>query len=303
MKKFIQYSHKKTIRSIQKLKLPKQSTPNNWALFILLSHLLSLGLSTPAQSAIPLVAPLNIFGRDDRSLRVSLPPELTAIGRLMRGGAYCTATVVGRRLLLTAAHCVVDRETRTPYPLSELSFVAGAGTTAQRPAVGIVASEVGGTHTDVNRAWDWALLTLAENLGDQTGWIPLRAASPRELTQLQSGLTLVGYSRDLADGNVPSTHYGCSIHSVSRGVIEHDCDMTPGASGGPILTGLLPNGARAKSTVEIVGINVAELHPTHFVPFRMVRDQVPPGAPYSSRTSNLGVSVANFIRSAQALLQ
>lgn len=303
MKKIIQDSQIKASASIQTPRQPKQSALVRWALFLLLGNLLSLGLGTLAQSAIPLVTPLNVFGIDNRNLRISLPPELSAVGRLMRGNSYCTATLIGRRLLLTAAHCVVDKDTRTPYPLSELSFIAGAGTTHPKPAVGIVAGELGGTHTDANRAWDWALLTLSENLGDQTGWIPLRAASPRELTQLQSGLTLVGYSGDLANGNIPSTHYGCSIHSVSRGVIEHDCDMTPGASGGPILVGFQPNGLRSKSTLEIVGINVAEQHPTHFVPFRMVRDPVPPGAPYSSRISNLGVSVTNFIRSALVLLQ
>jgi len=47
--------------------------------------------------------------------------------------------------------------------------------------------------------------------------------------------TLVGYSADFQNGQTASTHMNCSITGQeSENVFTHNCDMTRGASGGPI---------------------------------------------------------------------
>ena len=49
-----------------------------------------------------------------------------AIGRLdIAGSGFCTGTLISLDLVLTAAHCVYDSETKERIPASEISFKPG----------------------------------------------------------------------------------------------------------------------------------------------------------------------------------
>jgi hypothetical protein len=84
---------------------------------------------------------------------------------------------------------------------------------------------------------DWVILRLEEPLGLYLGWLPISIQSAQETLRSRTRLSLAGYSGDFRDGGsqVLSVHSGCQFLGISpEGVVSHDCDSSPGASGAPI---------------------------------------------------------------------
>lgn len=107
--------------------------------------------------------------------------RLTETGE--RAGTACTAQFVGPRHLLTAAHCIFDRETGRPHSGFEIALrydggrdegvipvlAAWAPTKATQPrptsVLTVEAYDVGAG------CWDIALIEIAEPRGDALGWL------------------------------------------------------------------------------------------------------------------------------------
>jgi V8-like Glu-specific endopeptidase len=47
-------------------------------------------------------------------------------------------------------------------------------------------------------------------------------------------VTLTGYSIDTRAGDTATTHVDCHVRGYILGQLRHDCDITRGASGGPL---------------------------------------------------------------------
>jgi protease YdgD len=190
---------------------------------------------------------------DQRVPVVAAESPWSAVGRVNNGqGAHCSGVMIGRRLAVTAAHCLWNRRTRAPMPVSSLVFVA-----AWEKGRYLAAAHVAKAH--IAPGWsfeapygpsvashDWALLELDEPLGDQVGWVGLgdgpAAGQP---------VVTVGYGQDRP--HVPTAHIGCTITARRpEGLFLHDCDAVHGDSGGPVM-------AWREGALKLVAIHVATL--------------------------------------------
>jgi V8-like Glu-specific endopeptidase len=144
---------------------------------------------------------------------------------------------------------VIDSNTNTLFN-SPINFYANMINGAKNhPAT---ASYVwwGTNKPDTYRESDWALLRLDKNLGDEQGWFATKEVSIDAMKNTDA--TLVGYSLDFRGGQTAGIHRSCKItKQASANFFLHDCDMTRGASGGPIF-------AYWDNEPTIFALNVAE---------------------------------------------
>jgi protease YdgD len=131
----------------------------------------------------------NIFGDDNR---IELNPHAypdSAVGRLEGG---CSGAIIGKRLAMTAAHCVLDDATGNLK--SELAyFKSGYRDGSYRGISWISGAWLGTTKPVAQRKSDWAILHLAQDLGSTTGWFGSKLMVPAH--ELPLTVSLAGLLR------------------------------------------------------------------------------------------------------------
>lgn len=200
---------------------------------------LSLSQISHASERLP-----GIIGLDDRTSADTDRLPWAAIGRVNREtGGFCTGVLISPNEVLTAAHCLWHRRAGRWLPPDAVHFVTGwsgkdytahSKAVSFRVASGIRMSAKGRPSRLVN---DWAILTLEEPIGNKVGFVPMAAAADRMTTKYSrsSILSTAAYNADRP--NRLLSDKSCSPHvAVEAGpILLHDCDLTYGTSGAPII--------------------------------------------------------------------
>jgi protease YdgD len=219
----------------------------------------------------------NVFTDDKRVQVTNTEFPWSAVGKLDNAdGSYCTATLVGRRLIVTAAHCIMEKgELVQGHYVFTPEYGNGGETSA-----GVEWFWWGTKTPNSNRGNDWALLKLDADLGDQFGWMGVQALPIAKL--LNRGIfSMSAYSSDFGDGEVASAEGNCTFKRWVDNTLHHNCDASRGSSGASMFY------TDRNKKVYVVAVNVAE--------FRGSSDHSYIGVPYSDSVSNVAIPASTFL--------
>ncbi len=177
----------------------------------------------------------HFFGNDDRVRVDATQAPWRFMGRFTNSaGEACTATLIARDVIATAAHCISSEA----GPSARGVFVAENGGARANATAYLVSPlfdyQRFGT-SDAIDGLDWALIRLDQPLGATLGFARVRAFTARERAAPELvELYQAGYSWDTGDtlsGNVRCR----AIRIFEDGAFAHACDTTRGDSGSGFL--------------------------------------------------------------------
>ena len=158
-----------------------------------------------------------------------------AVGRLdLAGEGFCTGALIAPDQVLTAAHCLIDKETSAPIDASRIEFLAGwrngRASAYRRVRRAVIHPDYaqGGSLEAGDVRNDVALLELEHPI--QNGRIKPFETS----TQPEEGARVGVVSYSKARSEAPSLQEVCKVLTSREGILVTSCTVDFGSSGAPI---------------------------------------------------------------------
>ncbi|MCF2871023.1 trypsin-like serine protease [Octadecabacter sp. G9-8] len=158
-----------------------------------------------------------------------------AVGRLdIDGKGFCTGALIAPDLVLTAAHCMYDKNGGDAVDTSRIQFLAGLRSGRPEASRSVRTAVIHPSYTHTGEAtpaivrYDVALLQLDR---------PIRSARIEPFavsTSMRRGteVAVVSYAQDRAEA--PSLQEVCNVLGQQDSVLIMDCNVNFGSSGAPI---------------------------------------------------------------------
>ncbi len=160
-----------------------------------------------------------------------------AVGRLnLDGRGFCTGALVAEDLVLTAAHCLFDKQSGLRFDPTRIEFLAGwrngraAAYRQVRRAVVPPTYQFDADVTPERVRDDVALLELYQPIRN-TSVVPFNLTQrPRQGDEI----SVVSYAHDRAE--TPSLQELCNVITSQEGVLIMSCEVDFGSSGAPVFS-------------------------------------------------------------------
>jgi V8-like Glu-specific endopeptidase len=158
-----------------------------------------------------------------------------AVGKLVLGDrGFCTGALIGAQLVLTAAHCLYDKETGKRLDPTQIKFLAGWRNGRAEAYRGVRQAV---THPDYIYSGHDSLDRVADDVAliELDRPILLPNVHPFIVASVPEAGDVVGvisYGQGRADA--PSLQRDCQVMDKETGILVMTCDVDFGSSGAPV---------------------------------------------------------------------
>ena len=220
------------------------------------------------ESESPMGSNRAIIGDDQRLPMMSREYPWSTVGKIVMIGKdnkeySCTGTLIGKSLVITNAHCVYDQSGKLFPNVFFLPNLINGRLRSKNDVASVRNILTGTNNPNLQSADDWAILELDKPLGEKYGFLKWRTVPLALLQRYKNRLTVAGYSGDYPDpkaysglefaagkGYTAGVHLKCSVLGEKDGMLVHDCDTNPGASGSALIS-------KIDGVYQIVGLHAA----------------------------------------------